>query len=605
MAFFLASLIVYSPAFHAGYIFDDNYLIRYNPAIRSLTNVPAFFVSKEARVPKEINDLQSDIYRPLQSVSYAASYYLWGDKPGAYHVENILLHAVNGALLFFLLRRLISSRPAAFLGALLFVVHPVQVEAVAYLSERGELLAAGLFLLSFTAFMEAEAVSRRLRKTGWYALSLGFYAASLLAKEMAITLPAILALYLMLIKVRRRSLGSWVRGALALVPYAAIGGLYFAIRTWNLGKVAQTAGREPVTVALMVVRVFGEYVKVLFFPFRLTFFHDINSAAPSADLAFYASLGCLVLALGSAGFCLRKERQTAFFLLAFLAALLPVSNLVPIKTYMQERFLYLPLFFAVAPISIILARPWVWLGQPWANPSKKPMPAQPQWRQAPANALKISAKSRETSAVRGFFFLGGAQSLRFMVCGLAIIVFGSITAKRTASWKDEKSLIRSELEMHPRNELLYYDLGYQYFWESNYDAALPYLKHAAENAATASLRSRALDAIGDLQRNRGSFEEAIKSYKQSVVLTPGYVYSLASLGVVYCNLGDYLTAIGYLSKAVQIWPGCANYNANLGIAYFRTGETERALFYWKRALAIEPAYPLPGEYRAMLDEPGR
>jgi tetratricopeptide (TPR) repeat protein len=179
---------------------------------------------------------------------------------------------------------------------------------------------------------------------------------------------------------------------------------------------------------------------------------------------------------------------------------------------------------------------------------------------------------------------------------------GAITAKRAASWKDEKSLIRSELAMHPKNEILYYDLGYQYFWESNYDAALPYLKHAAENAVTAALRSRALDAIGDLQRNRGSFEEAIKSYKQSVELTPGYVYSLASLGVVYCNLGDYLTAIGYLTKAVQIWPGCANYNANLGIAYFRTGDKERALFYWKRALALEPAYPLPDEYRALISK---
>jgi tetratricopeptide (TPR) repeat protein len=186
-----------------------------------------------------------------------------------------------------------------------------------------------------------------------------------------------------------------------------------------------------------------------------------------------------------------------------------------------------------------------------------------------------------------------------------VILFGVTTARRAANWSDEKSLLRSELAMHPKNAVLYYDLGYQYFWETNYDVALPYLRHAAESAETAMMKSRALDVIGDLQRNRGFYEEAIKSYKRAVELTPSYVYSLASLGVVYCNLGDYAKAAGYLAKAVEIWPDCANYNANLGIAYFRSGDKEKALSYWKRALAIAPAYPLPEEYRAMLDGTGR
>ena len=90
--FLVVTVTAYVPAFNGGYNFDDKPLLERNPHVKSLKNVPLFFVSKEARVPWTHGGLQNDIYRPLQSVSFAVSFYLWGDKPSAFHKENVFLH---------------------------------------------------------------------------------------------------------------------------------------------------------------------------------------------------------------------------------------------------------------------------------------------------------------------------------------------------------------------------------------------------------------------------------------------------------------------------------------------------------------------------------
>ena len=153
IVFLAATFAAYVPAFNSGYNFDDKPLLERNPYVKSLKNIPLFFVSTEARVPWTHGDLQNDIYRPLQSASFALSFNLWGDNPGWFHKENVLLHFINGVLIYFLLMTLMGTASVAFLAALLFLIHPVHVESVTYLVERASVLSLTFFLVSFYTFV--------------------------------------------------------------------------------------------------------------------------------------------------------------------------------------------------------------------------------------------------------------------------------------------------------------------------------------------------------------------------------------------------------------------------------------------------------------------
>ena len=205
LALILATLLAYLPVWHAGFIWDDDFYVTNNPLLTASDGLRRIWFSFDS--PSQ--------YFPLTYTTFYFEHAFWGFNPAGYHVINVLLHAANALLAWRLLARL--RVPGAWLAAALFALHPVQVESVAWITERKNVLMGLFFLLSllaWTKFLDPSA------KQPWrsYGLALLLYALALAAKTTACTSPAALLLILWLKKlpIDRRRLAQ-------VAPFVALG----------------------------------------------------------------------------------------------------------------------------------------------------------------------------------------------------------------------------------------------------------------------------------------------------------------------------------------------------------------------------------------------
>ncbi len=165
------ALICYVNVIDGPMLFDDEHFIEKNLLIQSLDNIPDIFTTSVT----EGAYIGSNFYRPNQQVVYAFLYHFFGLNPVAYHLVSILLHLLNAFFIFLLLVRFSFSKNASFIAALLFLVHPVQVEAVSYISGLADPL--GLFLLLLGLLSYHKGLMARKRTSQWtrFVLSLDFF----------------------------------------------------------------------------------------------------------------------------------------------------------------------------------------------------------------------------------------------------------------------------------------------------------------------------------------------------------------------------------------------------------------------------------------------
>ncbi len=178
------TLGVYSVSLFNGFVLDDEVIIVKNPLTLGLTNLRTVLFSP---------DLIKPYYRPLNRATYLLDYWIFGMSPMWYHAANILIHVLNVILVYVIGRRVLQNSPAAFVSALLFAVHPVNSEAVNFISARNTLLSLFFSLASFLSFMEAKEKGVR-----WPLLSALLFFCGLLSKETAFMLIAVIALYILL-----------------------------------------------------------------------------------------------------------------------------------------------------------------------------------------------------------------------------------------------------------------------------------------------------------------------------------------------------------------------------------------------------------------------
>ncbi|MFC1590541.1 tetratricopeptide repeat protein [Candidatus Omnitrophota bacterium] len=547
----LLTALAYLPAFSGSFVFDDHILIEKNPAIKDPGSIPLFFVSKETRFPKDFfGDLQSDIYRPLQIISYTVSHALWGMNASAFHIENVILHAENGLLVYFLIFLIFKRKDISFLSALLFLLHPVQVEAVTYLSGRSDVLSMCFYLLSLIVFIKASAPGAKAGAALYFA-SLALFTAGLLTKETVATLPIIVILYLAMCRYRDRKIS--VAGiAKAVWPYFLILAAFLILRTYNLGKIAQSAQEDRGIASLIMVKVFTEYLRLLIFPAGLTFFHNIDFSTFKFDSSYLLYFSVIAAFLSLCVISALKKRQYAFLLLAYLAALLPVSNLIPIKSFMQERFLYFPSVFILAFFAYALC------------------------------ALFDRAR------VSGAFL---AKQTPVLVIIPVIAALTSVTFCRNLDWSDESTLVKKEIALHPEMGMLYFDLGHIELKRGRPDAAEEFLHAALKKDLNQGYRTKTYHALGKVCIERNDIDKAIRFFEKALEITPSYINSLNALGDLYFRKKEYGRAVRCFRRAAEISPDSAEYHSNLGTAYIMLGEDVKALRHWRRSLELNPDQP--------------
>jgi hypothetical protein len=285
-------------------------------------------------------------YAPLTVFSFLLDHSAWGLQPTGYHLTNILLHVVNSVLVFFLLKQVTRSQFVAWSTALLFAVHPVQVESVVWISSRKSLLSASFILASLIYWFRLE---RSSREEG---ISIGFLCAALLSKAIAVAVPPIMLMYDVL--VRRKPVGESV--ARQIVP----GFLAFLLLATTMSSQTSIGGglRDHLSLSKLHIlaidtTLLWRYVGMLLYPNSLSVLYD----PPTTGIAMAviaASIGLICVAAG-AWSARKKYPLVTLAVASFYILFLPVLNLFPLTTLMNDRYLYLPsiAFFGLAGAGLV------------------------------------------------------------------------------------------------------------------------------------------------------------------------------------------------------------------------------------------------------------
>lgn len=464
-----AALLAYSNNFTAEFVYDDYPFIVENPAVRSLSNAGRFFLDRESFSSKG----EYIIYRPLATLSFAFNYRLSGYSPASYHAVNIALHVACGLALYMFMCAAFSDSLFAFFVSLLFLLHPVQTEAVAWVAGRGNPMFL-LFLL-FAVICYGRWSANAPRGGIFYGLALLFAALSLLSKEMAIVLPLLLIVYDVSVN---RSAGSerWRRRFLAVMPFVALSIAYVILRHLVLGETRQIEywGGNAWTTLLTMTKAFAYYVRLMFVPRPLM----VEYVVPLARSPLQATvLVSILILLSIVAVCVLSYRRAPilFFGIAwFFVSLLPVSNIVPLKAIINERFLYLP---SIGFCSVL------------------------------ASPILI----RRTELSKGAFRGTVAALLMVALC------YGALTFNRNQDWRNSLSLWTASVKDSPAGATSHYNLGVELNRRGHYDEAVEHLKLAC------LLREEfpaAHGLLGNIYSAQGKYAAAIEEYEIGLAQAP-------------------------------------------------------------------------------------
>jgi tetratricopeptide (TPR) repeat protein len=350
----VVTVAAYFPVLKNGFIWDDDRYIEQNIQLRTTAGLERIWLQPLKAEPQ---------YYPLTHTSFWIEYHLWALRPLRYHLDNLLLHIGSTLLLWRLLLRL--KIPAAFVAAMVFAVHPVQVESVAWATERKNVLSGALYLLSLWAYLHTR-WGRRICSDddggggkpglGWYVLSLLLFFAALLSKSVTSTLPAAI---LLLVWWRRGKIrASDVR---PLAPMFLAGAAMGCLTRWMERHVVGAIGPDfdfltPLDRCVIAGRAVWFYLAKLLWPANLSFIYprwQIDPARQPWQLLFPLSATAVLIAL----WLLRRRvgrspATAAFFFVGTLFPALGFMNVFPMRySYLEDHFQYLA---CIGPIALIV-----------------------------------------------------------------------------------------------------------------------------------------------------------------------------------------------------------------------------------------------------------
>jgi hypothetical protein len=336
-------LVVYSTTFGHEFLInwdDEGYIVK-NEAIKGFST---------AHFKAAFSSYFIGNYAPMQIISYMLDYELWGMKAAGFIGTNLLLHAINGIMLYHLVVKLNGERLTAYCAAYIFLFHPVQVESVAWISQRKNLLAMFFFLAAILLYRKY----REDDSKGAYCCSVTAFTLALLSKAVVVVFPVVALLidFCFTTKNSRHWLkdkipylvASLLIGYLALLSHSPVANKLSGIRDYPGGNL--------LTTFYTMMPVLSGYLRDCFFPFTLSpYYMTPIKIVPDLTVILSAIFLLLLIMIGIVIF--RKNRPLFFWYALFFVGLIPVSQIVPIITLKNDRYLYFPMlgfatFMAIA-----------------------------------------------------------------------------------------------------------------------------------------------------------------------------------------------------------------------------------------------------------------
>jgi tetratricopeptide (TPR) repeat protein len=541
----LLGALPYLTTLRNGFIYDDFQQILENPFVHSFRHFSAVFGSTVWSFQGAEGGL--NFYRPLITVIYLLCWSVSGPIPIVYHLLNITFQAANVALLYWVTRRLWNDSGIALAAGVLFAIHPIHIESVAWISGVTDLALTFFYLLAFGLYLE----TRRLGGTAHLRLAmLVSFAMALLSKEPAITLPAVVTVYEHFYSREAASAHEPVREKVwRYGPLWVLAGLYAIARALLVGGMPRSVVWHSMNLRQTIlsgIASAGLYLGKLVWPVHLHLiysFHRSESLIEMPVLAGFAGLGVCALLFR---LLWRRARLATFGLIWLGLTVAPVLNLRWMPTAFAERYLYLPSI----GFCWLLACGLVWL---WRGPLCNSMAAR--------------------------FVLGCSLAIALIMCVVRI-------ETRNREWSDQTTFVLHEIAASPNIGHLHDNLGSLY-WQRG-DAV------AAEREWNTALRLNGEDEvafaqIGMLRSQQKRYPEAFALLQQAIRIRPTFAAAHIGLGEAYAGAGRREDAEGEYRKAVKLAPSNVAARNLLGQALYYEGRWNEADNEFQASAAIEPS----------------
>lgn len=573
---FLLTLLVYTPTLKNDFVnWDDAQCIYENTHIRSLD-----FISLKWM----IISFHGGNWHPLTWLSHALVYYFWGLNPTMHHLANVIVHACNTLLVFFLVLKILTVSNIPFLiftsnrgtsslsqiiiagsiTALLFGLHPLNVESVAWATERKGLLSVFFVLLSLLSYLTYISTIHKQRHLIWLCISLLFFIFSLMSKPIAVTLPVTLLL-LDIYPLKRTNLypNRSLTVFLEKIPFFILSiasGIITIMAQRSSGALVNLQETNLTVRMLNALVTLIFYVEKLIWPSQLIPFYPFN-----VNLFNIKSVVSGIIILAITGFSLEIARRgKPLWLIAWLfyvITLLPTLSIIQIGSHAAaDRFTYLPrlsIFFLFG-----VGVSWVWMKAHLTNFKE---------------------------LIRGLL----------LVCvSVVMLLFSYLSIQQIRIWQNSEVLWTYVTSIFPKTaSLAHMNLGFVYIEKGRLDEAIAEFK---QSLASNPNNAEAYINLGVVYRRKGRLDEAISKYKKALAINPNLAEAYTNLGIAYGQKGLFDEAIAEFKQSLVLKPNYAKGHFNLGTAYSKKGMFDEAIAEYKKALTINPYY-VKGYYKLGLD----
>ena len=536
-----AVIVIYSRTAGYGFSFlDDRIYIQNNEIVQSGLSLES--------VAQAFTRPVGHVYIPVVIISYMVDREIFGDWPGGYHLTNLLFHLLNTILLFWVLRKLLGRDGPAAVAALLFAVHPIHVESVAWIAERKDVLSGFFFLATVGVY------ARWTRRSGigLYVLGLVLYLLGLMSKAMLVSLPLCLLLldYWPLGRLSEAgrpgevSIKPTFKRILEKVPFFLLAG-FFSLAT--LGSTASSAVKMDLAILPLAPRIenalisYVAYLSKLILPVHL----GVLYPHPRLEVSHWQAVasGCLLaFLLGAAYHRRRRQPYILMGLLWFLVTLVPVIGLVQAGPQgMADRFVYIP-FMGLYMIAGLAVFDYL---------ERKP-----------------------------------GTSRIFQTSGAVILAVLTLLSIRQAGfWRDSLTLFQHTAAVTKKNWIMENNIANILSSRGRQDEALRHLSLAWDYAPWEAMTNYNL---GIFYQKRKDYPKSVFHLGRTLKADPKYPRARASLGASLAGMGRLEEAARELEAALSTEDSPVDLHLGLGRVYEAMGQTDRARENYQKVLNLDP-----------------
>ena len=562
----VVSFIAYANSIPHPFVHDDVVLIQNNPHITRWDDLSLIFLK-----PPTLRDtipIANTYYRPLLEIFYKIQYLFFGLNPYSFHLCNVILHIVNGILIYLIMIFLTESKLLPFSVAMLFLIHPVQSEAVACISGISNLLYTMFLLCSFVFYLFSETEEKKTREILLYIVSLISFVFALFTKEQALVLPLLIILYeVCFIRSQKRPL---IQRGLRLAGILILAFGYLWLRKIILKNALPEFFTHPQELWLRILsipRTLIAYFKIILFPVNLHYYRNVDTLEP-----FIFPTILLLIIIVAIIFLIRSLPRQDLPLLIFglgwfLVALLPTLNILPLiieysYIFNSEHFLYFPLLGFLLFFVIAFTR-----------------------------YLNLIFQKRGIRAVTVSFLLMS-------------FIFTGATVKQNTYWRGEIPLFERTLTFEKHLGRVHILLAQAYYFHhdtdkaiAEYQKALGILEGYTRKVNDETARRFYMGFIKEIHfglahcyEAKSDFNSSMREYEKILSMDPQDSVIYNNLGVNYLNVGNIERAMEYFKEAV----GLNSHNVmainNLALCYIQKGNPEEAERLLTEALAVDTGF---------------